>query len=433
VQRPSLPLDFSTALALTQGQNPRVAFAQAQIAQAFAVHSTARVLWLPSIRAGINYNKHEGVIQDVVGFAFPTSRGAAYGGLGAGAVGAGSPAVPGVYMQFHATDAIYQRQITGHALSAREFQGTAVTNDQLLETALAYLALLEAHQRRAIARQTLQHGEELARLTSEFARTGAGNQADADRAAAARALLRNEMVRTDEAVEVSSARVAQQLSADPAIRIEPQEPSVVPIDLVPLDQQTISDLVATGLYNRPELGASRSLVGEAVSRLRREEHAPWLPSILLGVSYGSFGAGLGGDITNGGDRFDFDGVAWWEVRNLGFGERAARENARAQIRQARMREVETLDLVAREVVEAHAQAVARKKQIAVAEEGIASAQQSYDRNLNRIRNAQGLPIEVLQSIQALDAARRDYLRALIDYNTAQFRLQRALGWPVSGS
>jgi outer membrane protein TolC len=98
-----------------------------------------------------------------------------------------------------------------------------------------------------------------------------------------------------------------------------------------------------------------------------------------------------------------------------------------------MREVETLDLVAREVVEAHAQAVARKKQIAVAEEGIASAQQSYDRNLNRIRNAQGLPIEVLQSIQALDAARRDYLRALIDYNTAQFRLQRALGWPVSGS
>jgi outer membrane protein TolC len=308
-------------------------------------------------------------------------------------------------MQFHATDAIYQRQITGHALSAREFQGTAVTNDQLLETALAYLALLEAHQRRAIARQTLQHGEELARLTSEFARTGAGNQADADRAAAARALLRNEMVRTDEAVEVSSARVAQQLSADPAIRIEPQEPSVVPIDLVPLDQQTISDLVATGLYNRPELGASRSLVGEAVSRLRREEHAPWLPSILLGVSYGSFGAGLGGDITNGGDRFDFDGVAWWEVRNLGFGERAARENARAQT-------------------------VARKKQIAVAEEGIASAQQSYDRNLNRIRNAQGLPIEVLQSIQALDAARRDYLRALIDYNTAQFRLQRALGWPI---
>jgi BMFP domain-containing protein YqiC len=121
---------------------------------------------------------------------------------------------------------------------------------------------------------------------------------------------------------------------------------------------------------------------------------------------------------------DFDGVAWWEVRNLGFGEQAARDNARAQIQQARMREVETLDLVAREVVEAHAQVAARKRQIAVAQEGITAAQQSYERNLNRIRNVQGLPIEVLQSIQALDTARREYLRAVVDYNTAQFRLQR---------
>jgi outer membrane protein TolC len=67
----------------------------------------------------------------------------------------------------------------------------------------------------------------------------------------------------------------------------------------------------------------------------------------------------------------------------------------------------------------------------VAELGITAAQQSYERNLARIRNVQGLPIEVLQSIQALDAARREYLRSVTDYNTAQFRLQRALGWPVA--
>jgi hypothetical protein len=47
-----------------------------------------------------------------------------------------------------------------------------------------------------------------------------------------------------------------------------------------------------------------------------------------------------------------------------------------------------------------------------------------------VRDLKGLPIETLQSIQALDQARREYLRALVDYNTAQFRLQLALGWPV---
>jgi len=378
----------------------------------------------------MNYNKHEGRLQEVDGNNRQISRGAAFGGLGANAVGAASPAVPGVYMYFHTNDAIYQRQITGHALDAREFQGTAVTNDQLLETALAYLALLDAHQRQAIAIETLKHGEELAKLTGDFARTGAGNLADADRATAAVALLRNEAVRTEEAVAVASARLAQQLSLDPHLFVVPQEITVAPIDLAPVGL-TDSDLVATGLSNRPELSASRSLVCEAVNRLRREESAPWLPSVLLGASYGGFGAGTGGQITNGGERFDFDAAAWWEVRNLGFGERAARDNARAQIQQARMREVEALDLVAREVVEAHTQVRARQRQIAVAQEGIAAAQQSYDRNVARIRNVQGLPIEVLQSIQALDAARREYLRATIDYNTAQFRLHRALGWPVA--
>jgi outer membrane protein TolC len=331
---------------------------------------------------------------------------------------------------FHTTDAIYQRRIVGHSLDARESQGDAAINDQLLETALVYLTLLEALQRREIAAESLANGEELAKLTGEFARTGAGNLADADRAAAAAAILQNEVARADEAVAVASARLAQQLSADPSLLLVPQEPTVVPIELVS-PAEPASELVAIGLSNRPELAASRSVVGEAVSRLSREEHAPWLPSVLLGASYGGFGAGTGGDITGGGDRFDFDAVAWWEVRNLGFGERAARTSARAQIEQARIREVETLDLVAREVIEAKSQADARRRQIAVAEQGITAARQSYDRNLERIRNAQGLPIEVLQSIQSLDQARREYLRSVSEYNQAQFRLHRALGWPVA--
>ncbi len=429
-ERPTLPVDFATALALTHGQNPRIAFAQAQIAQSFAQYDAARVLWLPSLRAGMNYNKHEGRIQDVRGENIETSRGAAFGGLGAGAVGAGSPAVPGVYAQFHLADAIHRPQIAGHALDAREALGDAAINDELLETALAYLSLLEALQRQAIAAETVQNGELLAKVTGEFARTGAGNEADADRSSAAVAILQNEVARADEAVAVASARLAQQLSADPNLQLVPQEPALVPINLVELDEP-VGELVAIGLANRPELAASRSLVGEAVGRLRREQNAPWLPSVVLGVSYGSFGAGLGGQIENGGDRLDFDGVAYWELRNLGLGERATRDSAAAQIQQARMREVELLDTVAREVVEAHAQVSARRRQIATAETAIQAAGNSYRRNVERIRNAQGLPIEVLQSIQALDQSRREYLRAVVDYNTAQFRLHRALGWPVA--
>ena len=130
------------------------------------------------------------------------------------------------------------------------------------------------------------------------------------------------------------------------------------------------------------------------------------------------------------DRFDLDAVAYWELRNLGFGESAAREETRAKYQQARQREIQVIDCVAREIIESNAQVQARHKQIAVAESGIEAATDSYKRNMQRIRGGVGLPIEVLQSVDAFDQARREYLRTVVQYNEAQFRLHRALGWPI---
>jgi outer membrane protein TolC len=150
----------------------------------------------------------------------------------------------------------------------------------------------------------------------------------------------------------------------------------------------------------------------------------------MGASYGGFGGGLGSDIEHFGDRFDFDAAAYWEIRNLGHGDAAARSAARARIDQARYRQIQIMDQVASEIAEAHAQVVARRQQLEAAEEGVRAATASYRRNTARIRDAQGLPLEVLQSLQALDQSRRQYLRVVAGYNEAQFRLQRALGNPI---
>lgn len=64
---------------------------------------------------------------------------------------------------------------------------------------------------------------------------------------------------------------------------------------------------------------------------------------------------------------------------------------------------------------------------------MSAAQDSFRRNWERIENGQGLPIEVLQSIQALTSAQREYVRSVADYNVAQFTLHRSLGWPVDDS
>jgi len=89
-----------------------------------------------------------------------------------------------------------------------------------------------------------------------------------------------------------------------------------------------------------------------------------------------------------------------------------------------------MDQVAREISEAHSQVVHRARRIAITRQAIQSAENSHQRNLSRIRDGQGLPLEVLQSVQALEDARQGYLESVVEYNEAQFRLQWALGWPV---
>jgi outer membrane protein TolC len=430
-QTASIDLDLADALSMVDGQSPRIAYASARYREAYARLAAAKVLWLPSIRAGVSFNHHDGPLQETGGNVLDVSRSSLQSGLGSRAVGAGSPAVPGVIAEFHTSDVIYQPKIAAHAASARSAASRRATNDTLLATSLAYLELLRSVQQLRIAEETQSHAQDLANLTKSFASSGQGPQADADRAQVELVRRRNDVSRSQEATRIASARLAEILSLDPTLKFVPRESTVVPIDLVSVpDDSALASLVATGLASRPELAESQALVCEAVHRYRREKHAPLIPSVLLGVSQSGFGGGTGSHIDDFGGRFDFDAAVYWEVRNLGLGEKARRDEASAQYAQRRAIKAQMMDRVAREVVEAGTQVNSRQAQIAIAESGIRAATDSYHRNLARIREGQGLPIEALQAIQALDDARREYLRTVVDYNEAQFRLQRALGWPI---
>jgi outer membrane protein TolC len=216
---------------------------------------------------------------------------------------------------------------------------------------------------------------------------------------------------------------------DPSVPIISSEPAVIPLDILSAEEPAAS-YVALGLTHRPELCEQKHLVSEAIERLQREKYAPLVPSVLLGFSYGALGGGYGSSIIHSEDRWDADAAAYWEIRNLGLGERAARDEAASLVRQAQWSEVALLDRVAREVSEAHAQMQQRQQRLEVGKKGIAAAEKSLTLNRQRIENAQGLPIEALLSIQALAAMRRTYLNAVIDYNIAQLRLCRAIGWFV---
>ena len=422
-------IDLATALMLTTGQNPKIMFAKARIEESVAQLERANSLKLPSIRAGVNYNKHEGRIQDVAGNIIETSRGSFYHGFGANAVGASSPAVPGLVSQFHLADALFLPSIAQRTNCARRSESQATINDSLLATSLAYIELLRAKQELAVAEEILEQAKQLERTTAEFMRVGSGLASDHDRARTELALRENEVLRAEETTLVNSAKLAQLIRWDTSDVLDPAESQLVPISMVD-KQMPQQELVAIALSSRPELSEAKHLVGAAVERLRRERNAPLVPSVILAASYGGLAGGLGSTLGNYGDRIDLDAGAYWEVRQLGAGERAVQREAQSRISQAKAIEIQQMDRIAREVVEGCVQSELRFRQVAIAERAIEAANESYRRNLDRIKNGQGLPIEVLQAIQALSTARREYIRVVTDYNVAQFSLHRALGWPI---
>jgi len=420
---------MANILASVAGRNPEVAFASQRYAEAYARLIAARVLWLPAINAGVGWNNHAGPVQASDGAVSNAARSSLTAGLGVQTIGAGSPVVPGLFANFHSADAIFQPRIANRAAAARDAAVRTRINDLLLETSLAYLELLRAHQSRAIALDIRFHAEQLADATANFAQAGEGTLADADRAATELSIRQNEVVRAEEEIQVASARVVELFNDSPYLVLRPLEPTIVPIELVPLNVK-LDELVPRGLSSRPELAEAQHLVGEAMHRYRLEKTSPFLPNVLMGTSYAAFGGGPGAEIDSTEGRFDLDAIAYWQVRSLGVGEYAARREARARYDQMRFEQVRVMNQVAREVVQAHAQMQARHRQIAISQQAVTRAVDSFDRNLRRVKDLQGLPIETLQSIQALDQARREYLRAIVDYNAAQFNLQRALGWPV---
>jgi outer membrane protein TolC len=310
---------------------------------------------------------------------------------------------------------------------AREHAAQAAENQQMLAAGLAYIDLLDAYQDERIIEESHSRLEDLAKITQDFAEVGSGLDSDAQRLNTEVSLAHVRLLGAKERKLSASTRLSRVLSIPTTTELVPQDAMVVPLEMSDVLMPE-EDQVLFGLLRRPELAESQALVSAASEAYQREKSAPFVPSVLLGFSTGGFGGGLGNSFGDWGGRYDVDALMTWEIRNLGFGEQAAKRERQAQIQQAMYAKLRVMDQVAQEVSESRVQVLVRREQIDVCESAVASASESYEKNLERIRQGKGLPIEVLQSAQAFESSERTYSKTISDYNRAQLQLLWSMGW-----
>lgn len=443
-QPAEMPIDLASALRLAHVENPQILLARERVREAVAYRQLAAAQFLPTINAGANFDLHRGPLQQSTGQTLKINRDSLYLGLGAGAVGAGTVTIPGVVWAGNLSETWHNALIRRQIVRQREFESDAVRNEMLLRVASAYLDLLRAAGREAIAIQMRDDAGEVARVTAGQAKAGEGRQADADRAATEFEQRKSDLVQALNERAIASARLCQLLRLDPSVRLVPMEQKVLPASIVP-EPIPLPELLAIAVTQRPELGERQAAIRAALLQLRNAKLLPFSPQALVGFSAGSFGGGSdrgaagipqpnGTVLTqdrfgNFGDRTDFDVVLFWSLRNLGVGNAALIRASQSVHRQSELRALETLDRVRAEVASAQARVLARFGQIELNEKAIQSSQAAFKQDLVRTRNAKGLPIEVLDSLRLVGRSRYAYLDSIVDYNRSQFELYVALGQP----
>ena len=124
-------------------------------------------------------------------------------------------------------------------------------------------------------------------------------------------------------------------------------------------------------------------------------------------------------------------MAFWTLQNLGVGNKAQIDAARSRLSSADFELLIVLDRVRSEVAAAYAKTHARFARIQSCEMAIKAGTQAFAEDMERIRGAEGRPLEAIDSLRILAKSRIDYLNAILDYNKAQFELYAALGKPPS--
>ena len=429
-----LPINLATALRLADARPLIIEAARAAVETEYGLFEQARVLWLPTVNIGADFQRHDGGQADILnGTNILGPRNQFLAGGGAQAV-------------FALTDAIYAPLAERQLLRARNLEIQTAKNEALLSVALAYFDVQQARGTLAGTLDSVVKARDLARRVGALGR-GLAPRIEVERVNTLLANLQEQAASFRQDWLTSSAALTNVLRLDPSAVAIPLEPPHLPVTLIS-PKESVDALIPIGLTNRPELATQQAVVQATLVRLRQERMRPLIPSLVLqsnATPDGTLGGGIFGTGTNAlnhwSGRSDWDAQVVWQFKNLGFGNRGLVTQRRGEERQALVELFRIQDQVAQDVVQAFALVEGAAVRVRRAEAEVKSALVSYQGNLRGLSETVragdllqlvNRPQEVVAALQQLQQAYINYYTSANDYNRAQFRLFRALGYPSQG-
>jgi outer membrane protein TolC len=406
-------IDLPSALRLAGAQNLDIKLARERVAEAQANHSAALAQFFPWLSPGISYRQHDNKLQDVEGNIIDVHKNSYAPGATIGA-------------QVDVGDALYK------ALAAKQLARAAVhgleaqRQGSVFAAAQAYFELALAANAVSVARESVRISTDYQRQLEEAVNAGIAFKGDLLRI---RVELERNQLAAQQAAEkqrIAAALLAQVLRLDPAVDLIPRDPEIAPIALVGTNI-ALHSLVQQASSSRPELKQNHAFTAAARNAQTGADYGPWIPSVGAQAFFGGLGGGRRGISDTFGEQEDYAVGLSWRVGPGGLFDFTRSRAAEARVKISQLNEEKLSDKIVREVVEAFARWQSSTGQIQTARRALAAAEEGLRLAQQRKEFAVGIVLENIQAEQDLARTRLDYLKAVTEFNEAQYALSKAVG------
>jgi len=406
-------IDLVTALQLAGAKGIDIQIARERLNAAAADATSANLELVPWLSAGVAYRRHGGLTQDVVGDIVTADKDLSLAGTA-------------INLQVDVGEALFRSLAAKQTRQAAEHGLAGQRQETLLRAAEAYFDLLVAQASVTVAEEALRISREYESELHRAVDVGIALKGDELRVKVQS--QRNELAleQAKEQRRILAARLSEALRLDPAVELVARDAELVPLDFV-RPTEAVDSLVAEALSARPEVSEGRALVLAADENRKAAVYGPLIPTVA-GLAYvGELSGGPEGAAARSGGSRDYVAAVSWRLGPGGILDVGRSRAAKARLGESQWALEKLKDAIAREVVEARTRVLSQEEQLDTARGALATAKEGFDLARARKEFEVGVVLENILAEQDQTRARLDYVRALGEYDKAQYALGRALG------
>lgn len=406
-------IDLPAVLQLAGAQNLDVRIARERLAEAQANNESALLRFFPWVNAGITYRRHDGLTQSTEGDIVNVNK---------------QSYAPGAALiaQWDLGDAIYKKLVAKQLARAADHGLEAQRQDSIVAAARDYFDLAFAQAAVGVAQEAVRISTNYEAQVKSAVEAGIAFKGDLLRVSVQAERNQVALRQATEQQRLAAARLAQALHLDPAVELVARDADLVPLTFLETNL-TMQSLVHRALAMRPDLKQSQAFVRAAKENRNGAVYGPLIPSIVASAFGGGLGGGTNNDWGNFGPQEDYFVGVGWRIGSGGLFDFSRQKAAKARLNATQIGAEKLHDEIVRQVVDAFTRLQSLSEQInrrwrvlTAAEEGLQLAQQ-------RQQFGVGIVLENILAEQDLTRARTDYLKAVAEFNKAQFELSKAVG------